>query len=129
MQSMFTVMLTVLICLVDSVKAVRAAGEFFSLLETLYVFLSSSKCHVISLNSRPVYIQRSSIGSCRSSLTQDGLAAIMQSMQCAIPMMLFLLHCRKLLVLENLMATRLQRQEAALASQIFQIYSLLGYFR
>ena len=34
------------LCLVDSVKAVGYAGEFFALLETLYVFLSLSKCHV-----------------------------------------------------------------------------------
>ena len=35
------------LCLVDSAKAVRGASEFFGLLETLYVFLSTSKCHVI----------------------------------------------------------------------------------
>ena len=35
------------LCLVDSVKAVGYAGKFFALLETLYVFLSSSKCHVM----------------------------------------------------------------------------------
>lgn len=40
------------LCLVDSVKAVRTAGEFFSLLETLYVFLSSSKCHVIFIEQQ-----------------------------------------------------------------------------
>ena len=35
------------LCLVDSAKAVCGASEFFGLLETLYVFLSTSKCHVI----------------------------------------------------------------------------------
>ena len=40
------------LCLVDSVKAVRAASEFFSLLETLYVFLSSSKCHAIFIEQQ-----------------------------------------------------------------------------
>ena len=33
--------------LVDSVKSVQAASEFFILLETLYVFMSTSKAHVI----------------------------------------------------------------------------------
>lgn len=38
------------LCLVDSVKAVSYAGEFFALLESLYVFLSSSKCHVMFIH-------------------------------------------------------------------------------
>ena len=33
--------------LVDSVKSVQSASEFFSLLEALYVFISTSKVHVI----------------------------------------------------------------------------------
>ena len=35
------------LCLVDCVKSVQHAGEFFALLESLYVFLSSSKWHVL----------------------------------------------------------------------------------
>ena len=38
--------------LVDSIKAVRDASEFFSLLETLYVFLSSAKCHAVFLEKQ-----------------------------------------------------------------------------
>ena len=33
--------------LVDSVKSVQSASEFFILLEALYVFVSTSKAHVI----------------------------------------------------------------------------------
>ena len=40
------------LCLVDSAKAVRGASEFFGLLETLYVFLSTSKCHVIFMEQQ-----------------------------------------------------------------------------
>ena len=35
------------LCLVDSVKVVKYAGDFFALLESLYVFISSSKCHAM----------------------------------------------------------------------------------
>ena len=35
------------LALIDSVKAVRDASEFFALLETLYVFLSTAQCHSI----------------------------------------------------------------------------------
>lgn len=35
------------LALVDSVKAVHDASEFFALLETLYVFLSTAICHSI----------------------------------------------------------------------------------
>ena len=38
--------------LVDSVKSVPAASEFFALLEALYVFLSSSKVHVLFLEKQ-----------------------------------------------------------------------------
>ena len=40
------------LCLVDSVKTVRDASEFFGLLETLYVFLSSSKSHAIFIEQQ-----------------------------------------------------------------------------
>ena len=40
------------LCLVDSVKAIRDASEFFTLLETLYVLISSSKCHVIFMEQQ-----------------------------------------------------------------------------
>ena len=40
------------LCLVDSVKAIHDASEFFGLLETLYVFLSSTKCHVIFIEQQ-----------------------------------------------------------------------------
>ena len=42
------------LCLVDSAKAVRGASDFFGLLETLYmyVFLSTSKCHVIFMEQQ-----------------------------------------------------------------------------
>ena len=33
--------------LVDSIKSVKSAYEFFRLLEVLYVFMSTSKVHVI----------------------------------------------------------------------------------
>ena len=40
------------LCLVDSTKAVKEAREFFGLLEGLYVFLSSSKCHVLFVENQ-----------------------------------------------------------------------------
>ena len=44
------------LCLVESVKAVKHAREFFALLEALYVFLSASKCHVLFLeNQKKLY--------------------------------------------------------------------------
>lgn len=52
--------------LVDSVKSVRSASEFFSLLEALHVFISTSKVHVIFKekqllfhpNKQPMELQR-----------------------------------------------------------------------
>lgn len=52
--------------LVDSVKSVQSASEFFSLLEALYVFISTSKVHVIFKeqqlllhpNKQPMELQR-----------------------------------------------------------------------
>ena len=38
--------------LVDSVKSVPAASEFFALLEASYVFVSSSKVHVLFLDKQ-----------------------------------------------------------------------------
>ena len=38
--------------LVDSVKSVSFASEFFTLLEVLYVFVSSSKIHVLFMNKQ-----------------------------------------------------------------------------
>ena len=38
--------------LVDSVKSVPAASDFFALLEALYVFVSSSKVHVLFLEKQ-----------------------------------------------------------------------------
>ncbi len=35
--------------LVDVAKRIRAASDFFSLLQVLYVFLSASKCHELFL--------------------------------------------------------------------------------
>ena len=43
MHSTFIAMFIVLTC----VDSVHGASEFFELLKTLYVFLSTSKCHVI----------------------------------------------------------------------------------
>ena len=40
------------LCLVDSTKAVRYSGEFFALLESLYIFLSSSKCHTLFIEQQ-----------------------------------------------------------------------------
>ena len=38
--------------LVDTVKAIPAVEDFFGLLETLYVFMSSSKAHEIFLEKQ-----------------------------------------------------------------------------
>ena len=40
------------LCLVDCAKAVCEASEFFASLESLYVFLSSSKCHTIFMQQQ-----------------------------------------------------------------------------
>ena len=40
------------LCLVDCAKAIREASDFFASLETLYVFLSSSKCHSIFMQQQ-----------------------------------------------------------------------------
>ena len=42
------------LALVDTVKAVPAAEDFFSLLQMLYVFMSSSKAHEIFLEQQKV---------------------------------------------------------------------------
>lgn len=38
--------------LVDSIKSVKSAYEFFTLLEVLYVFMSTSKVHVIFIEKQ-----------------------------------------------------------------------------
>ena len=38
--------------LVDSVKSIKSASEFFTLLEALYVFVSSSKIHVLFMDKQ-----------------------------------------------------------------------------
>ena len=40
------------LCLVDSVKVVKHAREFFAFIEALYVFFTSSKCHVLFLENQ-----------------------------------------------------------------------------
>ena len=62
------------LCLVDSTKAVRYSGEFFALLESLYIFLSSSNLSVIpySLSSKESYIQVNRFSSCKDYLIQGG---------------------------------------------------------
>lgn len=40
------------LCLVDCVKSVPCAAEFFGLVQNIYVFLSSSKCHAIYVSEQ-----------------------------------------------------------------------------
>ena len=65
------------LALVDTVKSVREAAEFFTLLEKLYVFISTSKAHIIyvtwqhklHLNKQPQQLQclSDTRWACRSS--------------------------------------------------------------
>ena len=40
------------LCLVDCVKVVYSASEFFSIVQNLYTFISTSKCHVIFMQQQ-----------------------------------------------------------------------------
>ncbi len=62
------------LCLVESVKAVKHARDFFALLEALYVFLTASKCHVLFLENR----QENKFVIYNDCQTQDGHVEQMQ---------------------------------------------------
>ena len=57
---------TLNLVLVDSVRAIPSANEFFLLLESLYVFISTTKAHVIFMeqqsklhpDTQPLQLQR-----------------------------------------------------------------------
>ena len=49
------------LCLVDCVKSVSCAAEFFGLVLNIYVFLSSSKCHAIYVSEQSVLYPGKSI--------------------------------------------------------------------
>ena len=49
------------LCLVDCVKSVSCAAEFFGLVQNIYVFLSSSKCHAIYVSEQSVHYPGKSI--------------------------------------------------------------------
>ena len=95
--------------LVDSVKSVLTASEFFILLEALYVFVSTSKVHVIfkekqlliHLGKQPVELQHCPIFA--------GYAAMQLLMPSAVPMTSFCLPLKKLQSL--LMLVRLLRPD------------------
>ncbi len=74
--------------LVDSVKAVRDASEFFALLETLYVFLTFAKCHsVFQQQQKEIYPEKRS-DNCRGCQTHVGLAGTVQYLLCVTRSML-----------------------------------------
>ena len=53
------------LALVDCVKGNSDAREFFSLIQTVYIFISSSKHTLFTLKSRRIYIQIDRYDSCR----------------------------------------------------------------
>ena len=69
---------TLNLVLVDSTKSLPSAREFFVLLEHLYVFISTTKAHVIFMSSRLNCILISSQGSCKSSLIPGGYVGMLQ---------------------------------------------------
>ena len=71
MLHMCTAMLNLV--LVDSTKRVSEASDFFSLMETLYVFLSRSVMHAISSRNSLNYSQTILKDNCRDFQIPDGL--------------------------------------------------------
>ena len=65
--------------LVDCAKKIGSAAEFFALLQSLYVFLSSTKAHVIFTRSKPRHILINPKKNYRGYLTQDGHVGILLS--------------------------------------------------
>ena len=49
---------TLTLALVDAVKAVKSSGEFFALLEALYVFLLSSKAHAVFMEQHASQVHK-----------------------------------------------------------------------
>lgn len=77
-------------CNVDSVKSVSLAGEFFALVQHLYVFLSSAKNHVTFVNHQQwLYPEKQ-----QRQLPHGGPVAKVLSVQFAPHLMQLLLHCQ-----------------------------------
>ena len=59
--------------LVDCVKANSQAFEFFSLVQALYVFMSTSKAHAVFLENKVNFTRKSSQDNCKDYQTLVGL--------------------------------------------------------
>ena len=77
--------------LVDSVKSINRAAEFFALLQTLHVFMSSSKIHEIFKAKQQQLHPGMRPMDCRSCLTPVGLLITHQSMLFVEPLIQFFL--------------------------------------
>ena len=74
------------LALVDCVRQVQDASEFFALMELLYEFMSSTKAHTLYFKKQAELLSRPF--NCNSFLIQDGPVGILQLMPFAAHMIL-----------------------------------------
>ena len=83
------------LCLVDSVKSVSLAGEFFALVQNLYVFLSSAKNHVTFLNHQKRLYPEKQPRQLQDKVIRAGHVAKVLLLQFVSHLMQLLLLCQK----------------------------------